>query len=114
MERDRVADGSGNDETPPLVLRLYVAGDAPNSARARANLARLLSDVDPARYKLEIVDCLDQPTRALDDGVLVTPTLLRVEPPPHRTIVGSLSAADHVADALDIDLFSMHGQGKPS
>jgi len=39
--------------TPPsgepiaLVLRLYVAGDAPNSSLARANLRRLLDGLDP-------------------------------------------------------------------
>ncbi len=85
-----------------LVLRLYVAGDAPNSVRARANLRHILSDLDPGQYRLEVIDCLDQPLRALDDGVLVTPTLLRVEPAPARTVVGSLSAFDLVAVALDI------------
>ena len=114
MERGRVAEERNAGQLPALVLRLYVAGDAPNSARARANLTRLLSNLDPARYELEVVDCLDEPARALGDGVLVTPTLLRVDPPPQRTIVGSLSAADHVADALDLDLFSMHDGAEPS
>jgi|SRR4051812_41806307 circadian clock protein KaiB len=85
-----------------LVLRLYVAGDAPNSALARANLKRLLDSLDREQYALEIIDCLDEPLRALEDGVLVTPTLVRVEPEPKRTIVGSLSAADRVANALDL------------
>jgi circadian clock protein KaiB len=87
----------------PMVLRLYVAGDAPNSARARANLRRLLADVDPARYRLEVIDCLEEPMRALGDGVLVTPTLMRVDPPPPQVVVGTLSALDRVADALELD-----------
>jgi hypothetical protein len=45
----------------------------------------------------------------LNDGVLVTPTLVRVEPEPKRTIVGSLSAADSVASALDLS-----ADGSPS
>ena len=93
----------------PMVLRLYVAGDAPNSTRARANLHRLLSDVDPARYTLEIIDCLMEPLRALDDGVLVTPTLIRVQPPPPQVVVGTLSALDRVADALEIDTITLPG-----
>jgi circadian clock protein KaiB len=84
-----------------LVLRLYVAGDAPNSALARANLRRLLDGLDRDQYALEVIDCLDDPMRAIEDGVLVTPTLVRVEPEPRRTIVGSLSAADRVVSALD-------------
>lgn len=87
----------------PMILRLYVAGDAPNSTRARANLRRLLSDIDPSRYELEVIDCLAEPLRALGDGVLVTPTLMRVDPPPPQVVVGTLSALDRVADALEID-----------
>lgn len=94
----------------PLVLRLYVAGDAPNSVRARANLRRLLEELDDAAYQLEIIDCLEAPLRALDDGVLVTPTLVRVAPPPSRTVVGALSEARRVADALDLDMLAV-GQG---
>ena len=85
-----------------IVLRLYVAGDAPNSALARTNLSRLLAGLDRDQYALEVIDCLDEPLRALEDGVLVTPTLVRVEPEPRRTIVGSLSAAERVATALDL------------
>src|SRR4051812_37144150 len=72
-----------------LQLRLYVAGDAPNSTLARNNLRQLLAGLDRAQYTLEVIDCLDEPLRALADGVLVTPTLMRVEPEPQRTIVGS-------------------------
>ena len=102
VEPPRVAKG-------PMVLRLYVAGDAPNSARARANLHRILMDVDPSCYQLEIIDCLADPLRTLEDGVLVTPTLLRVDPPPSQVVVGTLSALDRVADALEIDNFSLPG-----
>lgn len=85
-----------------MVLRLYVAGEGPNSAAARANLRRLLADCDPATYTLEIVDCLRQPLRALQEGVLVTPTLLRLLPAPLRTIVGSLSDSARVREALGL------------
>src|ERR1041385_2345905 len=84
------------------VLRLYVAGGAADSAVARANLARLLERVDPADYRLEVIDCLREPLRAIADGVLVTPTLLRVEPQPQRTVVGSLSAPERVAEVIDV------------
>jgi len=116
---ERMADAAATTDGKglagvPLVLRLYVAGDAPNSARARANLRRILTDVDPSRYTLEIIDCLAEPLRALDDGVLVTPTLLRVDPPPPQTVVGTLSALDRVADALDIEHFTLPREGGAS
>lgn len=97
----------------PMILRLYVAGDAPNSARARANLRRILTDVDPSCYQLEVIDCLAEPLRTMNDGVLVTPTLIRVDPPPPQIVVGTLSALDSVADALEIDAFSLpRGDGE--
>ena len=85
-----------------LQLRLYTAGDAPNSSMARANLRRLLDRLAPVEYSLEIIDCFEEPLRALEDGVLVTPTLVRLQPEPRRVIVGSLSAAEQVAQALDL------------
>ena len=51
-------------------MRLYVAGDAPNSVAARTNLRRLLASHDPSSHSLEIVDCLRDPMRALREGVL--------------------------------------------
>lgn len=85
-----------------LLLKLYVAGDGPNSAAARSNLTRLLSPLDPASYSVEVIDCMDDPMRALEEGVLVTPTTIRCEPAPMVTIVGSLSDANGVRDALGL------------
>ena len=90
------------DPDTKLVLRLYVAGDGPNSVAARANLRRLLGSRHPSSYSVEIVDCLDEPLRAIEEGVLVTPTLLRLAPSPRRVIVGSLSATRNVEAALDL------------
>jgi len=86
-----------------LVLRLYVAGDGPNSVTARFNLKRLLAHCEPSTYSIEIVDCLREPIRTLQDGVLVTPTLVRLEPKPSRTIIGTLSDSAQVIEALGID-----------
>jgi circadian clock protein KaiB len=85
---------------PVMHLRLYVAGDAPNSVAARSNLRRVLASCAPDSVSLEVIDCLKEPMRALQDGVLVTPTLLRLEPPPKQTIIGTLSETDRVVAAL--------------
>jgi len=87
-----------------VLLRLYVAGDAPNSVAARVNLRRLLEPYGPGACSVEIVDCLRQPLRALQEGVLVTPTLVRLEPGPIRTIIGSLSDGARVLETLGLEL----------
>ena len=85
-----------------VLLRLYIAGDAPNSVAARANLRRLLDSYAPGACSIEVVDCLKAPMRALQEGVLVTPTLVRLEPGPVRTIIGSLSDTTRVLETLGL------------
>jgi circadian clock protein KaiB len=85
-----------------LSLRLYVAGDGPNSMEARANLASILQAHPEARYELEVVDFLKEPLRAMRDGVIVTPTLVRLAPPPERKLIGTLRETATVIAALGI------------
>ena len=84
--------------------RLYVAGAAINSAHAVANLqaicrAQLLNRL---KFEVELVDVLADPERALEDGVIMTPTLIKLSPLPVRRIVGSLSDTATVLHALGI------------
>lgn len=77
-----------------LKLRLYVAGNAPNSVRAVGNARALCAEHFAGCHELEIVDVLNHPTRALADGVIVTPTLLKLAPPPAQRAIGNLSDLD--------------------
>jgi circadian clock protein KaiB len=79
-----------------LVLRLYVAGGAPNSLRAIANTKAICDEHFAAGYELEIVDMLEHPQRALIDGIVVTPTLLKLQPFPVQRVVGNLSDTNQV------------------
>jgi circadian clock protein KaiB len=54
-------------------------------------------------FELEIVDVLQDPRRALDDGVLVTPTLVRLSPLPAVKIVGDLNEREQVLSALLVE-----------
>ena len=73
-----------------LVLRLYVASDSPNSAAAKSNLKAALAHLESHQVMLETVDVLREPERGLADAVLVTPTLVKISPPPERRIIGTL------------------------
>jgi circadian clock protein KaiB len=83
-------------------FRLYVAGSLPNSQQARQNLQALCEAHLPDRHEIEVVDFLEEPTRGLDDGVIVTPTLVLLSPGPARTVVGSLADRDAVLRALEL------------
>lgn len=74
-------------------FQLFVAGDAGNSAEAVTNLTAFCGKYLPDRHAIEIIDVLQDPKRALVEGVFLTPTLVALTPPPVRRIVGSLSQA---------------------
>jgi circadian clock protein KaiB len=95
------AQASPGDKEVTL-FRLYVADETPNSARARTNLRSIGKEHLQDRYRTEVVDILQDPLRALSEGVLVTPTLVRLAPLPVRTIVGDLSELTAVLLALGL------------
>ena len=83
-------------KTTGLLLRLYVAGNAPNSLRAIANVRAICDEHFVSGHQIEIVDMLEYPLRALADGIIVTPTLIRLWPLPVKRVIGNLSDTTQV------------------
>jgi circadian clock protein KaiB len=83
-------------------LRLYVAGQTAKSLRAFANLQRLCENYLGGRYRIEVIDLLQQPTLAKGDQIVAIPTLVRRLPPPMRKIIGDLSDTERVLVGLDL------------
>lgn len=90
------------DESRQYQFRLFVAGDTSNSLQAIANLRALCKSHLPDRHTIEIVDVFRDPSRALADGVFMTPTLIKLGPLPGRRIVGTLSQSQVVLQTLDL------------
>ena len=97
-------DASNGDEHPAgaYVFRLYIASGAPNSVRALANLYALCRKHFPDSHRIEVIDVLQEPLRALAEAILVTPTVVKVSPAPELQIIGNLSAEDEVLRALGL------------
>jgi circadian clock protein KaiB len=87
----------------PIKFRLYIAGSAPNSAQATANLRALCRTHLPDRHEIEIVDVLRTPKLALAHGIFMTPTLVRISPAPILQIVGTLSQPEPILHALGLE-----------
>jgi circadian clock protein KaiB len=83
-------------------FRLYVAGAAPNSLQAIANLAQLCETHLPDRHEIEIVDVLLDPKRALNESIFMTPTLVSDSPYPGHRIVGNLSHTEPILQILGL------------
>lgn len=86
-------------QSSELRLRLYVVGNAPNSIRALGNIKAICAD-HFALHHLEVVDLLLYPMRALADGIIVTPTLLKLLPLPAQRVIGNLDNIPQVLLAL--------------
>src|SRR4051812_47289243 len=84
---DRPADDDGEHWN----LRLYVAGQTPKSITAFANLKKLCEEYLPGKYKIEVIDLIENPQLAQGDQILAIPTLVRKLPSPLKRIIGNLS-----------------------
>lgn len=83
-------------------LRLYVAGQTPKSITAFANLKKICEEHLSGKYRIEVVDLLENPQLATGDQILAIPTLVRRLPPPMRKIIGDLSDKERALVGLDL------------
>ena len=108
--RAKDATGPGVDAAPPpgadddgtYNLRLYVAGQTPKSITAFANLKKLCEEYLPGRYKIEVIDLVENPQLAAGDQILALPTLVRKLPEPLKRIIGSLSDKEKFLVGMDL------------
>jgi circadian clock protein KaiB len=83
-------------------LRLYVAGQTPKAIRAFANLRKICDEHLAGRYRIEVVDLLEDPQLGRGDQILALPTLVRRLPHPIKKIIGDLSNTERVLVGLDL------------
>jgi circadian clock protein KaiB len=79
---------------------LYTAGNLPNSVQAVSNLRAMCLAHFPNHHRIEIVDLLQNPQRGPVDGIIVTPTLVKIAPEPKQTIMGDLSDIPRLLHAI--------------
>lgn len=84
------------------VLRLYVTGSTPRSARAIQNIRAICEKHLHGRYDLEVIDIHQQPVLARGEQIIAAPTLIKKLPAPLRKVVGDLSDSDRVLMGLDL------------
>jgi circadian clock protein KaiB len=83
-------------------LRLYVAGQSVKCVAAVRNLNKFCEQHLAGRYRIEVVDLLENPRLALDDQILAIPTLVRRLPEPLRKVVGDLSNTERMLVGFDL------------
>jgi circadian clock protein KaiB len=84
------------------ILRLYVAGQTPNSLTAFENLKKICENYLESTYTIEVIDLLKHPQLAKDHQIIAVPTLIRKLPTPVKKIIGNLSDTEKVLVGLDL------------
>jgi circadian clock protein KaiB len=100
MKNKPAARPNGPEQT--YLLRLYVTGSTPRSARSIFNIRKLCEERLLGRYQLEVVDIYQQPEMARQEQIVAAPTLIKKLPLPLRKLVGDLSDEERVLTGLDL------------
>ena len=84
------------------ILRLFVTGILPNSARAVINIKEICERHLKDRYELEIIDIYQQPDLAVTEDIIAVPMLIKKFPLPEARLMGDLSDTDKVLQGLHL------------
>jgi PAS domain S-box-containing protein len=98
----RVWPAADSLDPPVWDLRLYISGRSPKCVRAVENLRRVCETHLPGRYRIEVIDLVENPRLAAEDQILAAPTLVRRLPPPVRKLVGELYDEDRLLIGLQL------------
>ncbi len=84
------------------ILKLYIAGNTPNSLRALKMLKNIMEQEFKGVYALKVIDVIKNPHLAEEDKILAIPTLSKVLPLPVKRIIGDLSDREKVLIGLSL------------
>jgi circadian clock protein KaiB len=100
-DRHRAPPEQPRQKKKSWVLRLYVAGMNPTSARAVERVHAICDEYLAGKYDLEVIDIYQLPALARGHQIVATPTLIRLLPEPLRRYIGDLSN-ENVVFGLDL------------
>jgi circadian clock protein KaiB len=93
------AEGNNGEK---YILRLFITGILPNSARAVINVKGICEKYLKGRYELEIIDIYQQPALALTEDIIAIPLLIKKFPLPEIRLIGDLSDTESVLEGLNL------------
>ncbi len=84
------------------LLRLYIAGQTAKAQKAIKDLEALLDEYCKGEYSFEIIDIMENPQLATYDQIIVTPTIIKLLPPPIARITGEFNDKNRAKEALGL------------
>jgi circadian clock protein KaiB len=90
------SDTINQEQFGNYVFRLFISSDNATAEKSLSNIHQLLEQGLDSPYTLKVIDINKNPEQAITNQVVVTPTLVRVEPKPVRRIVGQFDDLQRV------------------
>ncbi len=84
------------------LLKVYISNLTPKTLEKIGLFKEMLTAELGSGYHLELVELLKDPASALNDDILVTPTVIRCSPEPTKKIVGNFLDKKQVMFALGL------------
>lgn len=84
------------------ILRLYITGTTPKSARAIENIKKICDEYLEGRFDLEVIDLYQKPDLAKEEQIIAAPTLIKKLPLPLQRIIGDMSNKEKILIGLDL------------
>jgi circadian clock protein KaiB len=90
------------DEDDIWDFYLYIAGKSAKSTAAIANLQKICDEYLQNKYKIKIIDLVQNPEMARQAQIIAVPTLIKKLPSPVKQIIGDLSNQEKLLVGLEI------------
>ena len=85
------------------ILKLYIAGETTRSSHAIDNIKIMVADYLDNKAKVEIIDVLEEPQKAVNAGINATPTIVKHFPEPVKKSIADLANIKEILFWLGIN-----------
>ncbi len=86
---------------PEYSMRLYIAGNERNSVMAQKNITKICLAYLKDNCNLEIIDVFENHMAAIEENILLAPTLV-IDTPKREIIIGNLQNEHQILTLLGI------------
>ena len=100
-EKKQPAPETVSSKKPVYKMRLFIAGQEPNSVIARQNIKEICSEHIKEKVELKVIDVFEDYTAAIEENILVAPALI-IDTPKKVKIFGNLRNKNKVLTALEL------------
>lgn len=84
-------------------FKFFISGETAGTQKIFSALEFCLTAVFGSAYTLQVIDVIKNPLMAQEDGIMATPTLVRMNPPMKR-VLGDFSDITKIFASMDIHL----------